>query len=187
MKKYIIGILSFSLIFVLCLSPVAASANDENTNISIKSATLEDIPEGIIPMQFNSEDEFQDYLKNFKITYNYDNLTGANSVGVMSTDDTVTVGSQSAGGATVTLYAAYGTSGDNHRGKITYCNPYTQLSGFTFALTWTQSTIGAEIKSNEKDVYIYTSGVIDVWAILPGGVKIASYPINISRTCYLVW
>lgn len=166
-KKIYLMLLSMSIISCFNINTYA-NANDFGNNYSENNVKIDnyatkenltvidknDVPEHIIPMQFDSDEQAIDYINsNFKnISNPYDIDEG---ISQLATDEDVFVDSAKAGVGTVTLRANYGTTGNSNTGKISYISPYITHTGYTLAIEWNESNKGYNILSNGKDAYIY--------------------------------
>lgn len=187
MKKIkIILALSLILSFILS-STVFAQSLDSDTSIQLVAVSPEDVPEDVIPAEYNSLEEAIQFIEQ-NVKYNHEinkeplflenNISRATNRNLLVDEHTFTGGS-------VKLYANYGTSGDASTGIITYISPYTVFDGFSLGYDWVEKSCGYTISSNKKDAYIYASGQLDYYLIIEGGIKLYSEHINLGRTCYL--
>ena len=200
MKKSISFILAV-LIFVC--SSFVVSANTLGTNASEQKQLIDninlipisenDLPDGVIPMEFDSEEEAKLFI--LKIKNELDKSERHSSVEIplinpllRITQGTATVAQQfiSAGLAVISLKINYTTSGNNNTGRITSVSPYTDFTGFTLGFGWTQSDVGYQITPSEKDVYVWGNGVLDYYILIEGGIRIYSENRSLSGMAYLV-
>lgn len=183
-------IVVFSLICALFISTTTFASTLQISAQDIENGLIdvnpEDIPEGVIPVKYDSLNEAIKYIQeNIKSRKNIfedrlllPSLTRATNANLLVDEHDVTVGK-------VKLYINYGTSGDSSTGTITYVSPYTVFEGFSMGYDWVEKSIGYNIASNKKDVYVYASGQLDYYVIVNGGIKVWSEHINLGRTCYL--
>lgn len=174
-------ILALSTIFVLAISNVSfGSVNQRVTVNDLKTISADEIPNGIIPKEFSSDEEAVKYLN--KVYSSMSIESGEKISESRSTNGNVTVATQRLGvlGGSISLKLRYGTSGDNHTGEVTYVDPYTTTSGITYSFEWREDNIGAEISSSGKDVYVYTDGVIIAYLLVDGLIKIDETPVSLS-------
>lgn len=186
-NKRILGALLLTL--VLGINNIVFAADVESppiTEENLVDVLPEDVPEGVIPMEFDSEEEAMAFIDKYINNMVIEEPENVLDTQTRSTDRTLLVGEEAVGPtASVKLYANYGTSGNASTGTITYIDPYTTFTGFTLGFHWEEKTIGYRIQSNKKDAYIYTSGQLDYYFILEGGIKLGSRKIDLGRTCYL--
>ena len=138
MKKIkIILALSLILSFILS-STVFAQSLDSDTSIQLVAVSPEDVPEDVIPAEYNSLEEAIQFIEQ-NVKYNHEinkeplflenNISRATNRNLLVDEHTFTGGS-------VKLYANYGTSGDASTGIITYISPYTVFDGFSLGYDW---------------------------------------------------
>jgi len=198
MKKFASLFLVLVFLFSSSTFTVQASGTAINRVDSIEpTITIIDesqIPEGVIPLEFESEEELNAYIE--ELGKQIANMTTSEPVPInprgRATTGTAYIASQNFGlGANVSLYVSYMTSLNNNLGAIVFADPFTSFTGYTFGFVWNQSSIGSYITSNGKNVYAYANGVVDQYLTITGGggfgsIKIASYSCNLSGYAYLV-
>lgn len=206
-KKIGFLILVMSLLFSQMV-PVFAATTDEKENQSsvsvititpgkFESLSSEEISEDTSLPQFNSIEEFEEYINstlgiNTKevttINVKEDNseLTNTTGISPRSTTGLVTVSSYSNLGATINLRLSYVTSGRANTGTILSVTPFTQFVGNATLLFWEESYVNATILSGGKDVSVSGSGVLTTKAVVAGNPVGYSINVDLSGTAYLI-
>ena len=191
LKKMVFRLLSITIVFsMMC----AISAFAETSRISVSPKTVEDlktvspeeVPEGIVPMEFDSEESAVAYLNH--IYSNMTLITGEDIPATYATNGNATVAEQRLGvlGGKVILKLRYTTSGNGNTGTITMLDPYTTTSGITYSFDWREDSIGAEIASSGKDVYAYSDGVIIAYLLVDGLIKLDETPVSLNGFVALI-
>lgn len=184
MRKYV-SLLALVILVAFSTFPSYASefiAND-GTKVEVKVIDREDIPNGIIPQTFNTEEEAIFYLNNI-----YDNMVlMQNSIVPYSTTGDALVATRQVGyTGSINLRVNYETTGNSNTGSISYVSPYTTFTGFNLGFGWTESDIGYRISNGGKDIYVYTNGTLDYYLLVDGLVKLYSKPVNLSGTVAVI-
>ncbi len=194
-------IMALTLLIASSVSNIAQADSVKKESIivpegtTIEEVSLNEIPEGIVPLEFETVEEAQQYFDNFnnlvkeekikndklKKQFNTENV---NVLSVSATNDIVEVASWGNIPITVYLKANYGTTGSAHTGYISYISPFTTYSALPFS-SFQQTNIGYSISSNQKDAYIYASGIVSLYVVIEDIGNIYSQPIDLGRTCYL--
>ena len=86
----------------------------------------------------------------------------------------------------IKLWVSYTTSGDNHTGKITRHNAYTQLTGFSMGIDWKEDLVISEITSSGKDVYAECQGTADIYLLVNNQIKLVSDNIELSGYAFVI-
>lgn len=137
-------------------------------------------------MQFDNDEDAVNYLNKVFASFTIINESKENLT--RATDGNATVATQRLGvlGGSISLKLRYGTSGNGNTGTITYVDPYTTTSGITYSFVWREDNIGANIRSNGKDVYAYADGVIEAYLLVDGFLKLTETPVNLSGTVAVI-
>ena len=186
-SRIIFGVIILTMILGTNCSVFASSEKNQLiTSENIIDVLPEDVPEGVIPMEFDSEKEAMAFIDQYINNIVIEEPAIILDQQTRATNKTILVGESDVGPTgSVKLFANYGTSGSGSTGTITYIDPYTTFTGLTLGFDWKEKSLGYKIASNKKDAYIYTSGQLDYYFILSGGIKLGSRTIDIGRTCYL--
>lgn len=194
MKKMIITLMAMMVFsFSIANSAVAAEKDEYPLLADLKTISSEDLPDGIIPISFESQEEAEIFLSDLKnqisIIESQRYLTAdSNSnldIGILATNSNLLVQELNLYTCKISLYANYGTSGNSNTGTITYISPYTTMTGLTVGLDWTESNADYNISSNQKDAYIFANGTLNYYLLIEGLIKIGSDRVSLGRTCYL--
>lgn len=181
MKGTMNRILVLCTVFTFAFSGISFGSVNRSVSVDdLKTIQADEMPSGIIPKEFSSDEEAVKYLNKVYASMSIEN--GREIPETRSTNGNVTVATQRLGvlGGSISLKLRYGTSGDNHTGMVTYADPYTTTSGITYSFDWREDSIGAEISSSGKDVYVYTDGVIIAYLLIDGLIKIDETPVSLS-------
>lgn len=217
MKRLFLLLLCLALI--LSTSSVAFAKVDNNMvdtvtrdkilldNLS-KEYNLKDVdkvPEGIVPIKFNSIDELKAFLekqpkgpvKIHKTYYANDFLIDKNNINDMNsnvilestgkhhinTSETINIGGFVSLDADV--FTQVRSLGSTHLEEIiTDCKEWTSLTGVTLGAEWDERYAYHVISSDRYRVDVYGGGVLNEYLIVDGLIKIASYPIDLSVSYY---
>lgn len=173
---------------VLSLSLSVPCFASENNDIVFTTIPLDQIPDHVIPLEFDSEEEARAYILAATNQENNSNSYENSSISPRATNGTATVDTYSVGAfsGTIALKVNYGTSGDNHTGYIKYVEAFTTYTGWTLGFEWKEARNGASITSSGKDVYAYSEGVLEWYIILEGIGKYYSQDISLSGYAYLI-
>ena len=191
LKKMVFRLLSITIVFsMMC----AISAFAETSRISVSPKTVEDlktvspeeVPEGIVPMEFDSDESAVAYLNH--IYSNMTLITGEDIPATYATNGNATVAEQRLGvlGGKVILKLRYTTSGNGNKGPNKKIEPYKTTSGITYSFDWREDSIGAEIASSGKDVYAYSDGVIIAYLLVDGLIKLDETPVSLNGFVALI-
>lgn len=189
MKKIFTYIISIIMV-VLFVVPTYAADYISDKNICLVDINEADVPEGIIPMEFRSEEEAIEYIRGWheQSQINRNNLLNTADLTEITTTATGTivknflVDSYDVGVGKINLLLNYTTSGDNHTGIIQDPYAYTQFTGWTVSYKWTPSVCEAVIMNSNKDIYAYATGVLEWYLHLPTGVKVYNERVSLNGT-----
>lgn len=195
-------LLTLLLTLILSLSFSVPCFASEDEAIIFKTISDSELPAGITPMEFKSEAEAKSFIlassnneSSYQMISSIDMDKSLSSNTIISTStvasgtdatidvDSVTVAYGIMG--TIYLKAHYGTSRPGKAGTITYINPYTEYTGFTYGFDWKESICSYSIRSGGKDAYIYAGGVLDWYLLIEGLLRVYSQPVSLGRICYL--
>jgi hypothetical protein len=166
------------LITLFCTGSVFASEQTSIIKNDLKIISKNELPSNVIPMKFNSDEEALAYLN--KTFSNIDTQLNPIVCGSGGTKGNATVATKRISTNKIYLKLRYSTSGNANTGRITSLDPYTQFTGFTLGFDWHQNSIGADIDSNGKDVYVYTEGSLEYYILVNSLLKFYSRPISLS-------
>ena len=140
------------------------------------------IPTGVIPMEFNTEDEAKNYISQMLLDEVYIEDDCIN-IDFRGTDRTVTVATKRLGVAgKIHLKLSYGTSLPGNKGTIEYADAFTTTSGFSLGFNWVEDNIGTDIRPSGKDIYVYASGRIEYYILVNGVTKFYERDIDLHGT-----
>lgn len=184
-KKFFIFLLTMTMGFT-SLNPVFANENNILINNSIvdeisskynlKDVSIEDVPEGIVPIEVSSEELENTILKienDIKLDLNnyYTKSYESRSAGTYKQEHDVQVG--------VLCRAKLSTRITESNTKITnVTKPNVTLSGFSFAIDLTNVSTDSRIYNNGKNADIDANYQLDYYLVVNGLVKLFSNSVS---------
>lgn len=186
MIKTIKRLISIMLLFsIICSGNVLASEENYKhiTTGDLKVVSEKEVPAGVKPMSFKSDEEAIVYLNKMYDSMQVESNSATINLLARKTNGNVTVATQKTNyltNAKILLKLRYTTSGISNTGRIEKLEPYTQFTGFTYGFEWKENNIGTTISSSGKDVHVYVDGTLSSYLLINGLIKLSTRDINLS-------
>jgi len=204
MKRVFTAFLAIILFSTVGLSDVSASAKEKEQQIYTKGTfSLDEIPEGVTPLYFNSVEEADEYIANINSSILANNELQKLQKNELQNIDNETFDPLSAASMQtysvlvsqygdfpispyeVKLNCNYTTSGD-HSGYIMNVDPYTSYEYITLFHTWTENACDYVISTSGKDIYVYAEGTLTYYFVIQGIGDVHSWPVSLSGWVYAI-
>lgn len=198
MKKKILSVLLVSILSVLLISPAATLAKS-NVGFTKKSISLDQLPDGAVPIFFDSQEEADAFIQKLDNNIQRNNKYAESFIKSNNLDfSKAPVSAVSIAAATgysynalagqyndsfpsspycIKLWCNYTTSGD-HSGTILSASCYTTVEGIIWPNKWEQSTAYANI--GYKDISCYALGTMTFYIFVGGIGDIYSWNVTIT-------
>lgn len=207
MKKLITLFLLVALVIITCFSNTTVYAKQQTHSNTHNIIALEDIPENVTPLYFDSVQEAEEYLSsidqsviehNNKVNKEFQkikndlkpavqNNTNTLMATTLSTYNYSTIvdhyGTFPSSPYEINLHCNYGTSGP-HSGSILYCSASTTFDHITLFFTWSESSCNYYIAG--KDIYCYANGNLTYYIIIKSIGNVYSWSINLSGYAHAI-
>lgn len=156
---------------------------------SMSDINYSDIPEGIIPLKFESYDELFSYLKDNDLSYSYDEelsesvkqhtrITSFSNSQIKTGTNTY---SEIKGPYRINLITTMTYTGNLLNRNIKTSSAGCTITGLTLGFDFSISDINSIIINNGKGFYSYANGTIDYYLIIEGGLKLFTRDFSIEH------
>ncbi|WP_089608930.1 hypothetical protein [Dehalobacterium formicoaceticum] len=182
-----------SVLFTVVFVPNVFASEDQTYDEIFEAyglKTVSEIPNGVNPIEIKNEKELvyflelinksiDDHAKKEKKPIVIDLSKNINSDASTFATRTYTVDSYQIG---VPLYGKVDlkvtVTDDGYR--VTRALAFTNITGFTLGFDWDETTRGAEIYSNGRDVYAWAEGELEYYLLVNGTVRLYSKTISLD-------
>lgn len=172
MKKQV----SLLLILIILLSSNVYATNEINTPLvnSLETISIEDIPKNVKPLEFETEEELEGYLKmNVLNVKNKTNNANNPSLYSKTNTDSYTTSEIPASSASLNLKTLYHYE-DDPEYRFTSSEASMSLTGFTMGLDLRDVTCSSEISKDKTSISTIGTCTIDHYFLIDGFVKFYS-------------
>lgn len=185
LKKFKLLILTATLSTVALSTSVFANEINYNDNIvSTKSVEVSELPNGVIPMHFNSEEQANLYFD--KVVENLENAKTEELTSDTSFYDYrgYRYVQKRVWPVTVTMEVPYLAKWNSKWGNYyaSASKPETGITGTTLGFEWRpiSASTYSNIGSNPTTLTAHGAGYLDLYFIIEGGIKVRTSRISIS-------
>ncbi len=202
-------ILFISLALIVALHTTMHAKSLESNDIKYYDSSISDMPSNIIPIVFNSQEEFDLFINDINIIdihFSTNITTGEVSITDRTNGQTTDynhtiIEDRSQKYGSYTTYKELSVARLNLKTNYTYenkfsgigpthpkddqftsANPSIYLSGITLGVNIGNHSTYSNISNNKRSIYTVSSGVLEYYIIIQGIGKYMELPYNISHT-----
>ena len=188
-----VSILTAILLTVtFCTSTYASESgtNDKKPDQEISFKSIDQVPDGIIPIIFYSNEEAINYIKQMQCSFDSSHSIAdpynSNFNSLISSTITTSIGRASSakyiGGSTWLNMAIPCHSTMNPSRIFADGQPYSWISGLTIGMVWTQDQGVYRSIDGGRTLYVKVYGHLDFYLVLNGGLLLYTYNWDFGDT-----